>query len=40
MFPSQVGFPLGEEHGGSTYFMFEIHYDNPTKETCKKLLCH
>ncbi|XP_047468421.1 uncharacterized protein LOC125024667 [Penaeus chinensis] len=27
--PPNVGFPLGEEHGGATYFMMEIHYDNP-----------
>ncbi|XP_042880997.1 uncharacterized protein LOC122258825 [Penaeus japonicus] len=27
--PDNVGFPLGEEHGGATYFMMEIHYDNP-----------
>ncbi|XP_068226831.1 DBH-like monooxygenase protein 1 isoform X1 [Palaemon carinicauda] len=27
--PDHVGFPLGEEHGGSTYFMMEMHYDNP-----------
>ncbi|KAK7083170.1 DBH-like monooxygenase protein 1 [Halocaridina rubra] len=29
MFPEHVGFPLGEEHGGATYFMMETHYDNP-----------
>ncbi|XP_068222671.1 MOXD1 homolog 1-like [Palaemon carinicauda] len=27
--PDNVGFPLGEEHGGATYFMMEMHYDNP-----------
>ncbi|XP_064084122.1 DBH-like monooxygenase protein 1 homolog [Macrobrachium nipponense] len=27
--PEHVGFPLGEEHGGATYFMMELHYDNP-----------
>lgn len=30
MFPEGVGFPINEKHGGSTYFMLEIHYDNPT----------
>ncbi|XP_047468824.1 DBH-like monooxygenase protein 1 [Penaeus chinensis] len=29
MFPEHAGFPLGEEHGGATYLMMEIHYDNP-----------
>nr|XP_027217094.1 DBH-like monooxygenase protein 1 [Penaeus vannamei] len=29
MFPDHVGVPLGEEHGGATYFMLEIHYNNP-----------
>jgi len=28
-FPSDAGYPVGEEHGGSTYYMFEAHYDNP-----------
>ncbi|XP_037780094.1 DBH-like monooxygenase protein 1 isoform X2 [Penaeus monodon] len=27
--PNHVGFPLLEEHGGATYFMMEMHYDNP-----------
>ncbi|XP_064084123.1 DBH-like monooxygenase protein 1, partial [Macrobrachium nipponense] len=27
--PEHVGFPLGEEHGGATYFMMELHYENP-----------
>ncbi|ROT68032.1 dopamine beta hydroxylase [Penaeus vannamei] len=27
--PDNAGFPIGEEHGGATYFMMEIHYDNP-----------
>ncbi|XP_047477058.1 DBH-like monooxygenase protein 1 [Penaeus chinensis] len=27
--PDHVGFPLREEHGGATYFMMEMHYDNP-----------
>ncbi|XP_018017865.1 DBH-like monooxygenase protein 1, partial [Hyalella azteca] len=27
--PPEAGFPLGEEHNGATYFMLEIHYDNP-----------
>ncbi|XP_069961322.1 DBH-like monooxygenase protein 1 [Cherax quadricarinatus] len=30
MYPEHVGVPLGEEHGGATYFMLEIHYDNPS----------
>nr|XP_045584690.1 DBH-like monooxygenase protein 1 homolog [Procambarus clarkii] len=29
MWPDHVGYPLGEEHGGTNYFMMEIHYDNP-----------
>ncbi|KAK7085007.1 DBH-like monooxygenase protein 1 [Halocaridina rubra] len=29
MFPEHTGVPLGEEHGGASYFMLEIHYDNP-----------
>ncbi|KAG0721914.1 MOXD1 1 [Chionoecetes opilio] len=29
MFPLNAGFPVGEEHGGATYFMMETHYDNP-----------
>ncbi|XP_042880664.1 DBH-like monooxygenase protein 1 isoform X2 [Penaeus japonicus] len=29
MFPEHVGVPMGEEHGGATYFMLEIHYNNP-----------
>eukprot|EP00096_Caligus_rogercresseyi_P012709 TRINITY_DN5418_c0_g1_i1.p1 TRINITY_DN5418_c0_g1~~TRINITY_DN5418_c0_g1_i1.p1 ORF type:complete len:606 (+),score=135.14 TRINITY_DN5418_c0_g1_i1:292-2109(+) len=28
-FPENVGYPLGQNYGGSTYYMFEIHYDNP-----------
>merc|ERR1719419_453381 len=28
--PDHVGMPLGEEHGGATYFMLETHYDNPS----------
>ena len=28
-FPEEAGYPVGEEHGGSTYYMFEVHYDNP-----------
>ena len=28
-FPPEAGYPVGEEHGGSTYYMLEIHYDNP-----------
>ena len=31
MMPNHVGYPLGEEHGGATYLMFQSHYDNPTK---------
>ena len=29
MLPEHVGIPIGEENGGSKYFMLEIHYDNP-----------
>lgn len=29
MFPEMVGGPLGEMHGGATYFMVEMHYENP-----------
>ncbi|XP_050714984.1 uncharacterized protein LOC126997815 [Eriocheir sinensis] len=29
MFPELAGFPIGEEHGGATYYMMEMHYDNP-----------
>ena len=28
-FPDEAGYPMGEDHGGSTYYMFEVHYDNP-----------
>ncbi|CAL8126017.1 unnamed protein product [Orchesella dallaii] len=28
MLPSHVGSPLGQEHGGATYFMTETHYEN------------
>lgn len=37
MLPDHVGSPLGENHGGATYFMLEIHYDNPELKTCKSL---
>ncbi|XP_037072924.1 DBH-like monooxygenase protein 1 [Pollicipes pollicipes] len=33
MLPDHVGMPLGHEHGGSTYFMLESHFDNPHKHT-------
>ncbi|KAK8718834.1 hypothetical protein OTU49_017512, partial [Cherax quadricarinatus] len=29
MYPDHAGLPLGEEHGGATYFLMETHYDNP-----------
>nr|XP_045616431.1 uncharacterized protein LOC123769364 [Procambarus clarkii] len=29
MYPKHAGLPLGEEHGGATYFLMETHYDNP-----------
>jgi len=35
MLPSHVGSALGERHGGATYFMFEVHYENPGQETCE-----
>ncbi len=28
-FPPEAGYPVGEEHGGATYYMLEVHYDNP-----------
>ena len=28
-FPSDAGYPVGQEHGGATYYMFEVHYENP-----------
>lgn len=28
-FPKDAGYPMGQEHGGSTYYMFEVHYENP-----------
>ncbi|KAK4309049.1 hypothetical protein Pmani_019308 [Petrolisthes manimaculis] len=28
MAPDIAGFPLGEKHGGATYFLFQSHYDN------------
>ncbi|CAL4133676.1 unnamed protein product, partial [Meganyctiphanes norvegica] len=31
-YPDHVGLPLGEEHGGSNYFLLETHYDNPTMD--------
>ncbi|XP_068248771.1 DBH-like monooxygenase protein 1 [Palaemon carinicauda] len=33
LFPEHVGLPLGEEHGGSDYYMIQIHYDNPKLKT-------
>lgn len=27
--PDHVGVPMGEPHGGATYFLLETHYDNP-----------
>ncbi|CAL8126013.1 unnamed protein product [Orchesella dallaii] len=33
MFPKHVGAPLGQPHGGATYFMIEMHYENPQGET-------
>jgi len=29
MLPEHVGATLGQEHGGATYFMIEMHYENP-----------
>lgn len=37
MIPDHVGAPLGQEHGGATYFMIEMHYENPEGRTCKLL---
>ena len=33
MLPPHAGIPLGETHGGATYFMLETHYDNPNMHT-------
>ena len=30
--PDHIGVPMAEEYFGGTYFMLEVHYDNPTKE--------
>ena len=27
--PEHVGMPIGEDHGGATFFILETHYDNP-----------
>jgi len=35
MYPENVGLPMGEKHGGVSYVMFEIHYDNPDSLTFK-----
>lgn len=29
MLPDHVGAVLGQKHGGATYFMIEMHYENP-----------
>jgi hypothetical protein len=31
--PASTGMPLGEAFGGATYFMLQIHYDNPAYHT-------
>jgi hypothetical protein len=35
MLPEHVGIPVGEQHNGATYFMLEMHYDNPERKTCE-----
>ncbi len=35
MLPAHVGIPLGESPDETTYFKLEVHYDNPTRRTCK-----
>ena len=30
--PPNVGFPLHEDFDGSTYFLMELHYNNPNKD--------
>ena len=35
-FPSDAGYPLGEEHGGATYYMFEV--STTLKNTAQDLL--
>ncbi|KAK7072077.1 DBH-like monooxygenase protein 1 [Halocaridina rubra] len=29
MYPEHVGMPLGEDYGGSDYYLMQTHYDNP-----------
>ena len=31
-FPDSAGYPLGEEHGGATYYMFEVREREKEKE--------
>jgi len=35
MLPNHLGIPIGEEHGGLTFFLFEVHYEMPDKASCK-----
>ena len=35
MFPEHIGNPIGEEHNGATYFMMEMHYNNPERRACE-----
>ena len=37
MQPAHIGVPLGEAWSGSTYFMLEVHYNNPNKEISKSI---
>ena len=32
-FPDSAGYPVGDEHGGATYYMFEVHYENPARHS-------
>lgn len=35
MLPDHGGIPLHEKHNGTTYFMLEVHYNNPKLIQCK-----
>nr|XP_053627758.1 DBH-like monooxygenase protein 1 homolog [Cherax quadricarinatus] len=32
LLPEKVGYPMGDQHGGATYIMFQTHYDNTRLE--------
>lgn len=37
-FPEHIGLPLAEGEGKSTYFMLQIHYDNPALQRGRYVL--